>query len=111
MSSGRPFRKSGESEKRELLRAQLFAQQQGLCHLCGTPMTITRRSRNTTVASTFATFDHLVPRSEGGTSYWKNLKLAHRRCNSARNSRPLEQVKTSCVDVVDLRDVDSTPPF
>lgn len=34
---------------------------------------------------TFATFEHLVPKSRGGTE----VKLSHYRCNHARGNRPL----------------------
>jgi hypothetical protein len=33
-----------------------------------------------------ASIDHVVPRSRGGTSDLRNLRLAHRRCNSRRGS-------------------------
>lgn len=37
----------------------------------------------------FATWDHIVPKSKGGTNDRSNVKLAHRRCNELRgNSDP-----------------------
>lgn len=93
--SQRPFanRKVGgavaASEKRERLRQRLFDQQDGLCHLCGTLMNLLR-GRATKVGRNFATFDHVIPRAKGGTAHYSNLKLAHRRCNSARNDRPIQ---------------------
>ncbi len=33
-----------------------------------------------------ASIDHVVPRSRGGTSDLRNLRLAHRRCNGRRGS-------------------------
>jgi hypothetical protein len=33
-----------------------------------------------------ASIDHVVPRSRGGTSDLRNLRLAHRRCNTRRGS-------------------------
>lgn len=90
MSSKRPLRHGADAfERRERLRVQLFEKQAGLCHLCGEPMTM-QRKRGTVVGKNFATFDHVVPASEGGTAYYLNLKLAHRACNNARNSRPIE---------------------
>jgi 5-methylcytosine-specific restriction endonuclease McrA len=92
VSSQRPLRHGPDAfERRERLRAQLFSKQGGLCHLCGKPMKL-ERNRGKGVGRWFATFDHVVPASEGGTSYYKNLKLAHRICNNARNSRPLAVV-------------------
>ena len=34
-------------------------------------------------------FDHIVPRSNGGLSNLANLRLAHRRCNMQRGNDPL----------------------
>ncbi len=47
-----------------------------------------QRGRESKVGRLFATFDHVIPHSQGGTAYYTNLKLAHRACNSARNDRP-----------------------
>lgn len=84
--SHRPLPKN--TEKRELLRKRLFERQEGLCHLCGGPMTLLRK--RSAIGRFFATFDHVVPRSEGGTAHVSNLKLAHRTCNNARNSKSLD---------------------
>lgn len=84
----RPF--TNDPQKRDELRTRLFEQQAGLCHLCEKPMTLERRDR-AKAPKDFATFDHLDPKSNGGTSYYTNLKLAHRRCNSERGSEPLHQ--------------------
>lgn len=84
----RPFRKSGGRPERDQLRQQLFDQQAGLCHLCGQPMTLQRKPGSKTPKH-FASFDHVVPHSAGGTAYYLNLKLAHRSCNSARGSTPI----------------------
>lgn len=86
--ANRPF--TNQPEQRDELREKLFVQQNGLCHLCGKPMTLSRENRKRAPKS-FASFDHLVPKSAGGTSYWTNLKLAHRSCNSARRSMPLSE--------------------
>lgn len=76
-------------ERREQLRRKLFDQQNGLCWLCGKPMVLTRKGSGMP-GRTFASFDHVVPKANGGTTYHTNLKLAHRMCNSARNERPAE---------------------
>lgn len=91
MSTG-PFRKN--PTKREAERTRLFALQNGRCHLCGRLMTLKRlNSRNP--GKGFATFDHVVPRKNGGTAYFTNIKLAHRKCNNQRGDKPIEQVRAS----------------
>jgi 5-methylcytosine-specific restriction endonuclease McrA len=36
------------------------------------------------------TVDHLVPIVDGGQHVWSNVALAHRICNLARGSKPLD---------------------
>ena len=98
MSSKRPIRRGPDAfERREALRARLFEMQVGLCHLCNKPMTL-QRARGKGVGRYFATFDHVVPHSAGGTAHHTNLKLAHRICNNGRNSRPIDMVTTGTTD-------------
>lgn len=85
----RPLPGAANAEKREALRRKLFEEQSGLCHLCGRPMTLKRNGLST--SPSYATFDHKVPKSDGGRSYHTNLALAHRRCNNSRGSTPLRQ--------------------
>ncbi|BDD01689.1 HNH endonuclease [Persicobacter psychrovividus] len=37
------------------------------------------------------TLDHLIPRSKGGPSTWKNLVTACKRCNAKKGDRSIEQ--------------------
>lgn len=85
----RPHRYSGGFYNREMLRIKLFDKQGGLCWLCMRPMTM-RRNGGSKVPHDFATFDHVTPAANGGTAHRSNLKLAHRRCNSERGSRPVD---------------------
>lgn len=32
----------------------------------------------------YATFGHVIPKSDGGTDALKNLKLSHKKCNNER---------------------------
>lgn len=38
----------------------------------------------------FASFEHLIPRSFGGTNRQENLLLAHRKCNAKRGCKPAQ---------------------
>ncbi len=54
-----------------------------MCWLCGNPV-----DPNTPPNTAWApTVDHVVPKSRGGATEPANLRLAHRRCNSARGNR------------------------
>ena len=82
--SSKPHRHNRKA--RERLRRRMFICQSGLCHLCGELLTL-KRGGGSNVGNRFATFDHVIPHAFGGTAHVKNLKLAHRACNSARNAR------------------------
>ncbi len=84
---------AANKERREALRRQLFESQDGLCHLCGKPMTLKRNGTST--SPSFATFDHIEPKSNGGRSHHTNLALAHRKCNNSRGSKPLSPPPTA----------------
>jgi 5-methylcytosine-specific restriction endonuclease McrA len=75
--------------ERDLLRYQLFEVQHGCCHLCGKFMTLAVCPTAKAPSPNFATFDHVLPWSKGGTTYYTNLRLAHRRCNSKRGNQSL----------------------
>jgi 5-methylcytosine-specific restriction endonuclease McrA len=88
----KPHRRPSSFAVREGMRKKLYNDQKGMCHLCGLPMTIHRRDGVKNIPPSFATFDHIIPASEGGIAHISNLRLAHRRCNNGRNSRPLIEI-------------------
>ncbi|WP_394163393.1 HNH endonuclease [Galactobacter valiniphilus] len=53
-----------------------------LCHLCGLLVVI----EGNAASNAYATLDHLIPYSDGGTDTLDNLLTAHAWCNSARNT-------------------------
>jgi 5-methylcytosine-specific restriction endonuclease McrA len=63
-------------------KEQRLYEQQGLCWLCDRPMRVTD-----------ATWDHIIPRSHGGSWDPSNLKLAHESCNRIRGSVPPEKAR------------------
>lgn len=79
------------------LRKRMWKAQKGLCHLCGEVMAI---SKTRSDEDSYATFDHLLPRSKGGTGAQENIKLAHKRCNVKRGNKPLPGYQLRRRDVV-----------
>jgi 5-methylcytosine-specific restriction endonuclease McrA len=71
--------------QRRMRRKLLFQKQSGMCHWCKRTMKI-RPFPSTNAPPDYATFEHLKPRSEGGTWHASNIVLACHRCNSARGS-------------------------
>lgn len=39
------------------------------------------------------TFDHVVPKSQGGPTTWKNIVTACKRCNNKKADKPLDETK------------------
>lgn len=50
-----------------------------LCHYCHKPMKYGGNKAHC------ASIEHVIPRSEGGTSASRNLRLVHSACNSIEN--------------------------
>ena len=91
--SWHPFR---DAKTRSQWRQTLMRQQRGLCAICGHRFAAPSEV-NESVAAEFApTFDHVVPRSQGGQDELNNFRLVHFRCNVARGdagaSRPTPAV-------------------
>jgi 5-methylcytosine-specific restriction endonuclease McrA len=64
----------------------MYKHQKGLCWICGEHMAI---SDSRAGSENFATFDHLLPKAQGGTRAQTNLKLAHQKCNNLRGDLPI----------------------
>lgn len=65
-------------------RERLLVEQNGLCALCGHRFARAGEVNEAIAAEFGATFDHIVPRSQGGGDELGNLRLVHRGCNRAR---------------------------
>jgi 5-methylcytosine-specific restriction endonuclease McrA len=73
-----------DAKTRSAWRSALLEEQGGLCVACGyrfpTPGELSDELRR----NYSATFDHVVPRSQGGADELSNLRLVHAICNRAR---------------------------
>lgn len=58
-----------------------------ICHLCGNPIDPNLPSHHRMAR----TIDHITPIARGGTHDIDNLDFAHRRCNSSKKDKPLEE--------------------
>ncbi len=65
------------------LKLFVFNEQKGMCWLCDMLMVI-----DSAGPPNAATWDHILPRSHGGTWHRDNLKLAHKVCNERRGNGP-----------------------
>lgn len=71
---------------RRALRRKLFKKQRGLCHWCGTEMSMEKVASGKRQRPDYATFEHVQPKSLGGSDSRSNIVLAHAKCNHARGN-------------------------
>ena len=61
------------------------------CHICGKQVNkkdFTRTDEGVFVAGPkYPTVDHVIPKSKGGSHDMKNLKLAHKSCNTKKSAK------------------------
>ena len=67
-----------------IVREQLFNKQDGICYICGGNMILEDSEDDH-----YATIDHVIPRSVGGSFMLNNLKCACKICNSLKTNLPL----------------------
>ena len=72
---------------------EVWRRDKAICHLCGFYCSLEDASR-----------DHIHPRVYGGTWASKNLRLAHKLCNSRRGHKSIEEYKEWWVKVLADRD-------
>ncbi len=86
---GKGQSKKSQREKRR--REDLFKAQEGKCYWCRDPMEMNHH-RLTPMGRlkenpAFASFEHLIPKSHGGLTGFKNIVLSHVACNGKRHLR------------------------
>lgn len=72
-------------------RERKYRDQGGLCHWCKCPMEMDSLNQNGNPNSLYATFEHLVRKSEGGLGRPNNVVLAHASCNRKRDTPRFEE--------------------
>ncbi len=59
-----------------ILKSRLLKSQKGKCNSCG----LTFRQDDVLEV------DHIIPKSKGGTDYYKNLQILHRHCHDKKTA-------------------------
>jgi 5-methylcytosine-specific restriction endonuclease McrA len=67
-------KKRRQNRKNRIVK--MLEEQNGVCYICGR-----------TMQENEITVDHVIPRAKGGTDSVQNLKLAHERCNHAKDDK------------------------
>lgn len=76
---------------RDITLKKLYQRDKGRCYICGLECSYDDYIRTDTafIAGDFyPSIDHVVPLSRGGKHSWDNVRLAHRRCNTAKRDIP-----------------------
>ena len=61
-------------------RKNVWLRDKGRCQYCGKPVSLKNM-----------TFDHVIPRAQGGTTTWRNIVTADFKCNSKKDNKTPEQ--------------------
>jgi 5-methylcytosine-specific restriction endonuclease McrA len=67
------------------MRLMHYQRQDGLCWLCSEPLDLFLPVHSLGSSS----WEHIIPRSSGGSGGWPNVALTHCECNRARGDRLL----------------------
>lgn len=73
-----------KSRVRRQIRSDLYAAQGGLCSICGRMMEF---DGEFAYSQDYATIDHIVAISLGGSNRRENLRLTHRSCNEEKGKQ------------------------
>lgn len=68
----------------------LYRRDGGRCHICGLQCNwedYTVRDGTVIAGDWYPSIDHVIPLAKGGEHSWKNIKIAHRRCNTWKRDR------------------------
>ena len=76
------------NKRARIRQIKMLKKQNGKCHYCDCYMHVhsLKVSRKRKILSTQATFDHIIPKCEGGTYVRNNLVLAGSLCNTLKGN-------------------------
>jgi 5-methylcytosine-specific restriction endonuclease McrA len=99
------------ASERDILRGELFREQDGRCWLCDGLMVLT--GRDGLRRPDACTVDHVQPKILGGKDERSNYRAAHRRCNNIRGHQTPEFAREIVKDLKPKRGQRSSPamPF
>ena len=78
---------NSQIKDRDISLKKLYARDKGMCWICGMQCNYsdkTTKGKTIIAGNLYPSIDHIIPLCEGGEHSWKNVKLAHRICNTMR---------------------------
>ena len=80
---------------RKITLRGLYKNFNGICYICGEKCDFSdwhiNENGTRCFGGNYPSIEHLIPRSRGGKTEWKNVLLAHRKCNSSKNTKTVEE--------------------
>lgn len=75
---------------------KLYKRDKGVCHICNEPCDYGDKKITSEgyfiAGETYPSIDHVIPISKGGKHSWKNVKLAHHKCNGIKSDRIIKRI-------------------
>lgn len=84
--------------KQKIPLTKLYSRDKGICYICGCSCDFDDYEMIDgafVVGPSYPTVEHVIPLCRGGDDSWENVKLACHKCNSAKSTKSLYQVKSS----------------
>ncbi len=75
--------------RKQTKRKRLFIKQEGECVICGGLMVLD----GDTTDPSYATIEHIIAKSKGGSDKGFNICLTHGRCNNVRKSKDFNKFR------------------
>lgn len=85
--------KSGIVFSKNVTRKILYDRQKGKCYYCNCNLLLKGYYKNIFLA----TFDHIVPKSQGGRDMFSNIVLSCKRCNEVKKDTPYKDFKSQVI--------------
>lgn len=102
LSRDKRIKDNGKIDK-DINLLSLFERDGGICWLCGEFCLIEDKEcrvseKGNVYIATFGNYpsiDHVIPLAKGGSHTWKNVRLAHKKCNSLKRDKIItEELET-----------------
>ena len=80
---------------RDISLNRLYERDNGICYICGKQCDwndYEMRGETFIAGNNYPSVEHIKPLSKGGKHEWKNVKLAHRLCNTVKGAREIPLV-------------------
>lgn len=86
MKKRRRAKQAWTDESKTITLEKLYERDGGTCWLCGKQCDYSAETND----NNYPSIDHVIPIAHGGKDEWKNIRLAHRGCNTLKGAKIVE---------------------